>query len=271
MIIDSHAHIWTLDSYRYPWQPIGGYIPEIPADYDMLLSEMSSCGVDVAILVQPTPYGWDNRYLLDAAEKLPERFKVVCLVNPFSTSSVIKLNTLVKEQNVSGIRLNWHLEEPEKWKNSPAHLALWSEIQALGIPVCIQLTPPYFPLVHFFSEHFLAVRIVLDHLGRPKPGSKIDDTEFISFLRLHEIPQVYVKLSGFYYFSQEPAPYKDVWGLLKETVNTFSPQRCLWGSDFPFINTHWRYREMLDMLRELFGETEMLEWLLGKTAEALWF
>jgi len=112
---------------------------------------------------------------------------------------------------------------------------------------------------------------VLDHLGRPKPGSKTEDPEFVSFLSLHGIPQVYVKLSGFYYFSQEPAPYRDVWELLRETVKRFSPQRCLWGSDFPFINTHWRYRAMLDMLGELFKDDEGLEWVFGKTAETLWF
>lgn len=271
MIIDSHVHVWTLDTHRYPWQPIGGYIPETPADYDMLLAEMSSCGVDAAVLVQPTPYGWDNRYLLAAVEKFPDHFKAVCLVNPFSTSSVTELNTLVKEQGVSGIRLNWHLEEPEKWKNNPAHLALWSEIQALGIPVCIQLTPSYFPLVRFFSERFSTVRIVLDHLGRPNPGSKSKALECDALLSLVDIPLIYVKLSGLYYCSQETAPYRDTWKLLKAVVNTFSPQRCLWGSDFPFINTHWHYQGMIDTITELFKDSEALEWLLGKTAATLWF
>lgn len=271
MIVDSHAHVWTLDSHRYPWQPIGGYIPELPADYDILLAEMSSCSVDAAVLVQPTPYGWDNRYLLDATRKFPDRLKAVCLVNPFSTSSVTELKRLVEEQGVSGLRLNWHLEEPEKWKNDPAHLALWSEIQALGIPVCIQLTSSYFPLVHFFSERFSAVRIVLDHLGRPKPGSKSEAPEFAALLSLVDIPKVYVKLSGPYYYSQEGAPYKDTWELFRTVVNTFSPQRCLWGSDFPFINAHWRYQGMLDMVTGLFEDSEVLEWLLGKTAANLWF
>lgn len=271
MIIDSHTHVWTLDSRRYPWQPIGGYIPDAPADYDILLTEMSSCGVDVAVLVQPTPYGWNNQYLLDATRMFPDQFRAVCLVDPFSISSVAELKRLIMEWNIAGLRLNWHLDIPERWKNDPAHLALWSGVQEFGIPICIQLTPLYIPLVRFFSERFPEVRIVLDHLGRPKPGSKTEDPEFVSFLSLHGIPQVYVKLSGFYYFSQEPAPYRDVWELLRETVKRFSPQRCLWGSDFPFINTHWRYRAMLDMLGELFKDDEGLEWVFGKTAETLWF
>ena len=28
MIVDSHLHVWVQKPDQYPWQPIGGYIPE---------------------------------------------------------------------------------------------------------------------------------------------------------------------------------------------------------------------------------------------------
>lgn len=270
MIIDSHTHVWTLDSQRYPWQPIGGYVPETPAPYTLLQAEMLSAGVDRAVLVQPTPYGWDNQYLLDALEAAPDQFKAVCLVDPFSPSGPAQLERLVRDRGVSGVRINWHLEPPPKWQAAPAYLALWSQAQKIGVPICLQLTPLYLPLVGEFAQRFPGVKIVLDHLGRPEPGSSPGDAGFASFLALCEIAQIYVKLSGLYYFSLGAAPYEDTWKLLKKAVETFTPQRCLWGSDFPFVNQHWSYPDMIDTLKKVFKRPRILDWILGGTAETLW-
>ncbi len=91
MIIDSHVHVWVQQPEKYPWQPIGGYVPENEASVEMLLAVMDAAGVEGAVLVQPTPYGWDNSYLLDAAERYPDRFRCVCLVDPLDESRSAKL------------------------------------------------------------------------------------------------------------------------------------------------------------------------------------
>lgn len=270
MIIDSHTHVWTLEPRRYPWQPIGGYIPEAPASYTTLRAEMQSAGVDRAVLVQPTPYGWNNCYLLDVVKTAPDAFRAVCLVDPFSLGGPAELERLVHDHGVSGVRINWHLEKPQRWLDDPAHLALWAKAQQVGAPICLQLTPPYLPLVRTFARRYPGVKIVIDHLGRPEVGSNPTAASFVSFLALCELPQVYVKIAGLYYYSLGAAPYEDTWELVKAAVATFTPQRCLWGSDFPFVDQRWSYPAMIDTLRDLFKDPQALDWILGKTAETLW-
>ncbi|MBI4788974.1 MAG: amidohydrolase family protein [Chloroflexi bacterium] len=272
MIIDSHVHVWTLQPDRYPWQPVGGYVPTTEANVSLLLDAMDLAGVDRAVLVQPTPYGWNNTYLLDAAREHPERFRVVGLVDPHSSAAPAKLTRLVRDQRAHGVRLNWNLEPVEVWQDAAMQDELWSCLQALGIPVCIQMTPDYIDLAHSMAARYPEVHIVFDHLARPRTGIGASDKEFARFLQLAEHPNCYAKLSGLNYYSRQRAPYRDVWPLLQAAVEAFGLQRCMWGSDFPFVLQHWSYADALQVVQGKLGASQNdLEWILGLTAKSLWW
>jgi predicted TIM-barrel fold metal-dependent hydrolase len=44
-----------------------------------------------------------------------------------------------------------------------------------------------------------------------------------------------IKLSGYYKFSQQPYPYDDTWPFIAALVEAFTLDRCVWGSDWPFL------------------------------------
>ena len=74
------------------------------------------------------------------------------------------------------------------------------------------------------------------------------------------------------YYSREGAPYSDTWDLLKAVKNTFGADRCLWGSDFPFVDEHWRYQDCLESFKtDLDFDQDELDWMLHKTAESIWW
>jgi predicted TIM-barrel fold metal-dependent hydrolase len=272
MIVDAHNHVWSIAPEKYPWQPIGGYLPSSEASVDGLMEVMDAVGVDRAVLVQPTPYGWSNEYLLDAVRSCPERFKAVCLVDPCSQESPAKLRQLVCEQGVKGVRFNWNLDISYAWSADALHAQIWSVAQELDIPVCLQLGWSQLSQAADMANRFPQVRIVVDHLGRPQPGSREDAPGFQQFLALAEHSNCYAKLSGLYYFSQQKAPFSDTWTLLRAAVRTFGAQRCLWGSDFPFVLEKWSYQDWLATLR---GELEFspaeLDFILGQTSIGLWW
>jgi L-fuconolactonase len=270
MIVDAHTHVWVTDADKYPWQPVGGYIPEKEASVSTLLKTMDAAGTERAVLVQPTPYGWDNRYLLDAYHAHPDRLRAVCLVDPHAPDAQGALKRLVEQQGITGVRFNWNLEPAHAWHEDYNHRDLWREVKTLGIPVCLQFIPQQVEMVDALARSFPEVQVVLDHLGRPRPGSAPDEPAFRSFLALAENANIFVKLSGLYYFSSQEAPYQDTWALLQAVVRAFGAQRCLWGSDFPFIDERWSYTALLDMLREKLGfTTGDLGWILGQTASLL--
>ena len=142
----------------------------------------------------------------------------------------------------------------------------------LNMPVCFQLTPKYFfELKDLFSK-FPDQIFVFDHMARPEKGTTVNELLFEELLALSEFSNVYVKLSGLNYYSAGTAPYEDTWPLLLAAKDTFTPQRCIWGSDFPFVNDHWSYGDQIKMFQNDIGFTEAeLIWVMGKTADSIWW
>jgi predicted TIM-barrel fold metal-dependent hydrolase len=269
VIIDAHLHLWVNEPEIYPWSPIGGYIPEREAPLSRYVQIMDENGLDGAVLVQPTPYGWDNTYLLACKKSNPDRFRAVVLVDPLSDRAAKTLETLV-ELGADGLRINLHLQPIHHWENA-AFFALLDRCAVLHLPVCLQTTPDYLDFIAEFAAAY-DTQFIIDHLGRPKTSSTPGDEEFIRLLQLAAFQNVYVKLSGMNYYSAEPAPYRDTWPLLSAVKGRFGAEHCLWGSDFPFVEEHWTFKQNLCLIREVLGFTEDdLDWILGKSARNIWW
>jgi len=272
MIIDSHVHVWTQQPEKYPWAPIGNYVPDSEASVEKLLQVMDATQVEKAVLVQPTPYGWDNRYLLDSMQKYPDRFKAVCLVDPFSSGNAKEMTRLVRQFGVSGFRLNWNLHPATLWETSQDHAAFWDAAGELDSALCIQCTPDHFDLLGSTCRKYPAVKVVIDHLGRVSAENGLDSPEFLKLLSLADLPNVHVKISGWYYCSQQNPPIKNVHPIVGKIVKAFSARRCVWGSDFPFIQEKWDVSEMIKTIRKWdFLTTDDLDWMMGQSAQNLWW
>jgi predicted TIM-barrel fold metal-dependent hydrolase len=59
---------------------------------------------------------------------------------------------------------------------------------------------------------------------------------------------------------------------LKSIIHAYGAKRCLWGSDFPFIQDRWSYSSSLEWIYQLEDlSDEDRSWILGGTAKALWW
>src|SRR5215469_7406007 len=139
-IIDSHSHVWTLDTTAYPWQPTFGFIPTEPASPDHLLAAMDRHGVSHTLLVQPSAYGSDHRFLFDAVRKAPGRLSAIGLVDPENPKSPELAADLV-EAGCIGFRVNLSLDVSTAERQAAART--WSELGAFGVPICIRATPAH--------------------------------------------------------------------------------------------------------------------------------
>src|SRR5437773_7022771 len=78
--IDAHVHVWTDDVERYPRATQTGVKPsDFPAEE--LLRHCRPSGVERIVLVQVSFYGFDNSYMLDTMQRLPETFSGIALVD----------------------------------------------------------------------------------------------------------------------------------------------------------------------------------------------
>jgi predicted TIM-barrel fold metal-dependent hydrolase len=109
------------------------------------------------------------------------------------------------------------------------------------------------------------VRLVFDHCGRPSVAQGVSGRAFQALLAIGRERDAHIKLSGYYKFSELPHPYEDTWPFIAALVEAFTLDRCVWGSDYPFLRAAERldYGPLLAVLTKLFpdpGDRHRLLW-----------
>jgi L-fuconolactonase len=262
-IIDAHAHVWALDPAAYPWQPTFGYIPSVPAPPDALLSVMARLGVAHAVLVQPSAYGPDHRFLFDTVRDHPDRFLPVGLVDPADSSMGAAAASLVGDGCV-GLRVNLSLDL--RRAAIQADESRWAELEGSDVPICLRATPAHHELVKRVLARHPGLRLVVDHLGLPDPGRPAATLARLAELATFE--NCYIKVAGLCRLSDSTPPGRDVESVVRGALRLFGSSRLLWGSDFPnadyraavstlesmsTVNAADRDRLMAGTSRELWG------------------
>ena len=79
------------------------------------------------------------------------------------------------------------------------------------------------------------VPLLIDHCGRPSPADGLSQSGFQALLRLGRARRALVKLSGYTKFSREAHPYDDLVPYVEALLDAFTPDGCLWASDWPFL------------------------------------
>ena len=111
------------------------------------------------------------------------------------------------------------------------------------------------------------VRIFVDHCGRPTVGAGLGQPGFRALLDLAANGRAFVKLSGLIKFSDEPSPHRDAWPFVHALLDAFTPERCMWASDWPYLRAPARvdYGVLLHLVRRLFPEASDRRKLLWDT------
>lgn len=252
-VIDAHVHVCVLDPDRYPWQPLLGYIPRAAAPVESLLARMDACGVDAAVCVQPSYYGYDNRYLQEALGRDRRRLRGVGLADPFAP--------LLPEALV-GMRLNAVGHSGPGWLAQTAAAGFWDQVAARGWVLCAQCAPDQVAEFARLAAAHPGLPCVLDHLGRGAWGDVLAGAS---------VPNLYLKVSGLAALSAEPYPHRDLWPAVQAAISAYGPQRCLFGTDASATALP-PYAAQVDLWREHLPLTaEQREAILGGTAHRLFF
>jgi predicted TIM-barrel fold metal-dependent hydrolase len=251
--IDSHCHI--VDPARFPFAPDTPYRPsgqEI-APLDQFWPVMETYGVSQALLVGPNSgYGTDNRCLLDALARGGGRLKGVAVVpldTPFD-----RLDALSKA-GVVGIAFNATMHGTDYYLQAGDLLAKMTELDLfLNLQVEGDQLVALMPLI---DRH--APRLFVDHCGRPIRENGLSQPGFQALLALGREGRAAVKLSGYQKFSRLPWPHEDAWDYAHALLDAFSPEACLWASDWPYLRATARvdYGPMLELARRVMPDPQV--------------
>jgi len=263
--IDCHIHV--IDPARFPYSPDTPYRPSgqeiAPAAH--LVSVLDAADVAHALIVGTnTGYGSDSRILLDALALGGGRFKGVAVVdNDVGIEELARLQAA----GIVGVAFNLPFHGTDYYRNTSA---LLEKLVELGLFLQIQVERDQLLALLPLIEQS-RVRLVIDHCGRPTVVNGLTQPPFQALLAIGRERDAVVKLSGLYKFSQRPYPHEDTWPFMAALVEAFTLDRCVWGSDWPFLRAAERldYGPLLALVSRLFPDPDDQERLLWRTPARL--
>jgi len=248
MIIEWNVHMFSSDTERYPFHSQAAYTPKPEMrEADPLteyLVRMEEEGIDRAVLVHPEPYGDDHRLALDCVAARPDLFKTTALFYPKDPEAPTKLKRLVGEHGDSLVAFRFHAHEGKRQYldsfDDPNVRELWKTAGELGLIIELHIGPDYSAQVARLVKEFSDFTVLVDHMAEAKFGS---GPEFSETVRMSELDNVYMKLSGLNHYAEDEPLYESVIPFSRWVADSFGPDRMVWGSGTPGIVdahlAHW--------------------------------
>ena len=239
--IDSHLHVWasSAESTTYPYAP--NQTPPDPlldtSSTSSLLEQMSQAGVDGALIVQPINHQYDHRYVKDAIQNHPDKFKGMMLFDPTldADAALIRFEELVLEGFV-GVRFNPYLFEGKMSENEAA-VKIFKRCAELRYPVgimCFKGIELHYDDIESLCDLSPDTVVILDHFGF---ASVENQDQFDKVLSLKE-RNVVVKISALFRLGDQGAPqyYERVRSeRFEPLLEAYGADRLMFGTDFPFV------------------------------------
>ncbi|HEY4200178.1 MAG TPA: amidohydrolase family protein [Devosiaceae bacterium] len=228
-LIDSHAHVFG-PSYAFSNPPSYTPHPSQRGTAQQFLAVLDAHGLDYGLVVAAQPYGTDNSCMLDAIAASRGRLKGVALVDP---SAGLAAWEDMHQRGVIGLRINLttfglkELMHPEAQR-------LFAFAKEIG----------WLLQVHCKGDELVdavpllrqtGLRLMFDHFGRPVLAKGQGQPGFQALLELGRSSDAIVKLSGPFRCSMAGAPYEDTDSFVAAAIEAFTLDRCVWGSDWPFV------------------------------------
>ncbi|TXH37495.1 MAG: amidohydrolase [Rhodospirillaceae bacterium] len=222
---DCHMHIYG-DPALYPPRPDSPFPPVAGGDIAAYLKLRDRLGLQRAVVVQPSVYGFDNKATLDAMAVLGSAARGVAVVP--SDVSEAELDRLT-QLGVRGIRFFMIGGGALTWEDLDL---LAAKTAAFGWHVQMQmdgrLLDDTLPRLAR-----LPGRLVIDHNGKFLQPVGTDHPGFRALRQLINGGRTWVKTSGVYETSVTGAPdYADV-ALLARALIADAPERCLFATNWP--------------------------------------
>jgi predicted TIM-barrel fold metal-dependent hydrolase len=219
---------------RYPLVGPRAYTPSeaAPGDAQAMLGRL---GLSRIVLVQPSPYGADNRCMLDAMEALgPGSARGVAVIDERHDAPALER---LNGAGVRGVRLNIASGGNDDDQPLPERIgALARRIAPLGWHLQLFIAPPALAELERTLTK-LPVAVVIDHMGLVPAAGFERDPGFAALLRLLDTGRCWVKLSGAYRLSGSDEDFESVAPLACALVQARA-DRLVWGSDWPHTPRH---------------------------------
>ncbi|MCX6503422.1 MAG: amidohydrolase family protein [Microbacterium sp.] len=239
------------------------------------IERMDRAGVDAAVLVSPwLNYLADASYSLEVAAAYPGRFAVVAPIDLTRADPAGIVDDLIAHPHGAGLRqMLWSPASREAVRDGRLD-DVFNRMEDAGVPLCLALGGGTAEAV-WIASRFPALPVLIDHLGLPaSPAPPAPGEPFATLadiLALSDYPNVQVKVTGMPALSHQPYPYTDLRDALRRLIDSFGPERVLWGTDWTRVHAFHTYQEGVDWIADAGLSAIELARVRGANAFELFF
>jgi predicted TIM-barrel fold metal-dependent hydrolase len=275
--VDAHVHLWDLSRIRYPWltPPFAddgpnGSVEPIAHTYllDDYLADAS--GWDVRGIVHVDAGAAADQALAETAwlQDMADTRGMPNAIIAFAALDDPEVDALLANhaahRNVRGIRhiVNWHPDPRRTYTpRDVTQDAAWAHGFGLlakhGLSFDLQAYPGQFPGLAALIARHPDTAVIVNHAGMQVPADGRDVWR-AGMAALAALPNVFVKISGMG-FSWRPWTPDLARDYVRETIELFGADRCMFASDFPTDKLFGTFAGHLDFYADTvaaFSETE---------------
>ena len=259
-LVDSHAHIFTLD---LPMVDNPRHNPHYAYTAEDYLADLDAHGVRYAVLAGVSLYGDYNDYQIGACRK-HERLRTTVVVKPEIERYVMEM---MAADGVVGVRLMWMGVKDLPDLTSFEYRRLLKRIKDLDWHVHLHLEGRRSkPVVDLLEAS--GVKLVIDHFGTPNPDKGVDCEGFRNIIEKTKNGRTWVKMSAGYRIGAEAANL-----YAAELLRCVPHDRLLWASDAPFVSFEKTvtYQQTVDDFHRWVPDAALRKKISGDNPMALYF
>ena len=251
LVVDAHHHLWDPATADYPW-----LTEELAAirrrfDPDDLSPLLQATGVDATVLVQTRSSVEETEAFLATAAVTPFIAGVVGwleLADPAIDEAIGRLRERSGGARLVAIRHQVQDEPDPDWLARPDVRRGIAAVGRAGLAYDLLVRTRELPAAVSAVGDLPGVRFVLDHLAKPpiRDGTPALEAWAAELRPLARFPNVAAKVSGLVTEANWRSwTVDDLVGPVRIAVDSFGPERLMFGSDWPVSLLAARYDEVL--------------------------
>jgi len=264
MRIDSHHHVWDLSVREQGWM-VGEALNPIKKNFSIndLRQAITGCGIDKTVVVQTVTNYDETPELLELADTDDLVAGVVGFLKIDAEDAISHLDSyqsLRGFEYLVGIRDIAHDYEDVKYLSKPQVVKNVQELGKRGLVYDLLTKSPHMRAAIDLVKACPNTKFVLDHISKPYIAKADMQPWADQITELASFENVVVKVSGLF----TEADWKnwkkeDFWPYLEHITKSFTPNRMMFGSDWPVCLLAATYKQSIDLVEEFtskFSESE---------------
>lgn len=251
MIIDAHAHLWKRQNGKVNGRDVfpvgdgksnfGGEIRQMMPPYmtddentaERFVANMNYAGVCGAVITQEEIDGNQDRYLLSAKEKCPERLKICSLYEENKPYAI---------DGFDGIKLcAGRLPTQDLTK----HYKVFEDAYKNGKFISVDLADgdAQTSSLREIIEQYPNLKIAVGHFGM------VTRENWLEQIKLARNDNVRIESGGItWLFNSEFYPYPSAVRAIREAAEICGMEKLMWGSDYPRTMVEITYKMSFDFI-----------------------